>query len=289
MPAFYAHYRFGKQVVEEMKRRAKEERTASAIDAESVQESMGETDWKGLVRTIERHRTQFDIGLQGPDIFFFYRPYAPSAVARYGHHLHKVSALPFFENGLSVVERHGRDSGQYAYLLGFICHFALDSQCHPRIAEMIEETGVQHLELEEELEKYLLRRDGEEPLRFPLTDLVPSDLATCRSIAPFYEDITPKIVKQSLGDLRRVKKLLTAPGKGKQGVINTAMRMTGRFSQLKGLMHQRRDNPACADTNIALFSLMEKAACQGLYLIECFDHSLVRGETLCEDFDRNFE
>ena len=65
--------------------------------------------------------------------------------------------------------------------------------------------------------------------------------------------------------------------------------LTGRFSQLKGLMRQRRDNPACTDTNIALFSLMEKAACQGLYLIECFDHSLVRGETLCEDFDRNFE
>ncbi|MFQ9891608.1 MAG: hypothetical protein ACLRWH_00200 [Emergencia sp.] len=48
MPAFYAHYRFGKQVAEEMKRRAKEETTASAIDAESVQKSMGRRTGRDL-------------------------------------------------------------------------------------------------------------------------------------------------------------------------------------------------------------------------------------------------
>lgn len=275
MPAFYAHDRFGKQIAGEIRNRA--------------DGGAGETDWKGLLRMIESYPAQYAIGLQGPDIFFFHRPYAPGAVAEYGHHLHRVSALPFFEKGLTVVERYGRDSGQYAYLLGFICHFALDSGCHPRIGELIAETGVQHLEIEEEFEKYLLRKDGKDPLVYPLADLVSQDAETCQAIAPFYENITPKIAAQSLRDLRRVKKLLTAPGRGKQGAINTALRLTGHYAQLKGLMHQRRDNPACAETNVELFSLMEQAVSRGMYLIGRFDRSLIGGEALCDDFDRNFE
>ena len=47
MPAFYAHDRFGRKVF-------------ARLDGE-------------IKQTIEQHSSQFRIGLQGPDLFFFYK------------------------------------------------------------------------------------------------------------------------------------------------------------------------------------------------------------------------
>ena len=114
MPALYAHYRFGARV-------------SRRLDG----------DLKDIVK---KYHAQFVIGLQGPDLFFFYRPWSLNRVSKYGYRLHSLSAAPFFEHGISVVKEKGRDSGEYAYLLGFLCHFILDSECHPYVEEMMGET-----------------------------------------------------------------------------------------------------------------------------------------------------
>ncbi len=263
MPGFYAHHRFGREVISCLR--------------------------KDLRETAERHRRQFDIGLQGPDLFFFYKPYRKNRVVIYGHQLHKQSALPFFERGLSVIERCGVSGKEYAYLLGFICHFILDSQCHGYVNAMVLETGVEHLEIEEEFEKYLLREDGENPVAFSVADLVPRDGETAAAIAPFYEGISEKIAADSLADLQKVKKLLTAPGAFKQGTINGAMRLSGHYRQLKGLMNQRKDNPACEETNRQLFTIFEEAVPLAAAMIESYDESLRTGSSLAKRFDRGFE
>ena len=127
MPAFYAHNRFGEKV---------------------AQKTDGE-----LNEIISKYYVQFQIGLQGPDIFFFYRPWKSNRVSKYGYHLHEVSAASFFTHALTVVKEKGRDSREYAYLLGFICHYILDSECHPYVSEMMEALDVEHLEIEEEFER----------------------------------------------------------------------------------------------------------------------------------------
>ena len=119
MPAIYAHDRFGREV-------------ASKLSGE-------------IKEIIKRYYTQFQIGLQGPDILFFYRPFYINAVAKYGIHLHHISAYPFFEHAVKVVKKRGRNSREYAYLLGFICHYALDSECHPYVSEMMKKTKVSSL------------------------------------------------------------------------------------------------------------------------------------------------
>ena len=134
MPALYAHDRFGEKVSEK---------------------SDGE-----LKNIIFKYYNQYEVGLQGPDIFFFFGAHTDNPVVRFGEHLHNVSAAPFFANALGVIRQKGRMSREYAYLCGFVCHFILDSECHPYVEEMIKETGVQHLEIEEEFEKLLLKEDG---------------------------------------------------------------------------------------------------------------------------------
>ena len=58
MPAFYAHYRFGCDVLKQLPE-----------DIRSI---------------CTAHRGLFDIGLHGPDIYFFYRPVLPNKVNRIG-------------------------------------------------------------------------------------------------------------------------------------------------------------------------------------------------------------
>ena len=157
MPAVYAHECFGRAV-------------AAQLDGE-------------VAEVIRKYDASFQIGLQGPDIFFFFGAHTDNPVVRFGEHLHNVSAAPFFANAPGVIRQKGRMSREYAYLCGFVCHFILDSECHPYVEEMIKETGVQHLEIEEEFEKLLLKEDGKDPIGFPVATLVPTDPATARAIS----------------------------------------------------------------------------------------------------------
>ena len=92
MPAFYAHHRFGNQVFEMLEGQ--------------------------LNDIISEYYTQFQIGLQGPDIFFFYKPYSTdNRVAKYGHQLHSASAYPFFKKAVKIIREKGRNTAEYAYLL----------------------------------------------------------------------------------------------------------------------------------------------------------------------------
>lgn len=81
--------------------------------------------------------------------------------------------------------------------------------------------------------------------------------------------MTAAIVKQTLLDLRRVKKLLTAPGIVKQGLINTAFRFSRHYGELKGLMHQRKDNPKCRETSETLGRLFEEAVPVAAEMMKC--------------------
>ncbi len=264
MPAIYAHDRFGAKVSERIKDDLKE--------------------------TIKKYYTQYQIGLQGPDIFFFYRPLGKNKVNQYGTHLHAVSAYPFFEHAVRVVRHAGQGSREYAYLMGFICHFILDSECHPYVAQMIEKSGVQHLEIEEEFEKMLLRMDGQDAVSYPMADLISADPETAEAIAPFYaKGITPEITLQSLKDMKLVKRLFTRPGAAGQLAINTAMKALGQYDRMKGLMNQRRDNPACKESNQGLFVRFENAVPIAARMIESFDQTVREGGKPDARFDRTFE
>ncbi len=263
MPAYYAHHRFGAAVAELL-----------------------EGDLKKIAAA---HRPQFDIGLQGPDLFFFYRPYTKNSVVKYGNELHHVPAMPFFAHAVEVVQKKGRDSGEYAYLLGFLCHFILDSECHPYVNEMTEKTGVKHLEIEEEFEKLLLRMDGEDPFAYPLGSLVPLDDRTVQAIRPFYQkQISERIVERSLRDLRMVKNLFTTPHRWKHDVINGVMRLSGRYPYVKGLMNQRTDNPACRQTNKELFRRFENAVPLAVRMASGLDEGIRTGKELDSRLDRTF-
>ncbi|MCD8037465.1 MAG: zinc dependent phospholipase C family protein [Clostridiales bacterium] len=260
MPAFYAHHSFG-------------ERVFAHLEGE-------------LKNTIDNNRPLFDIGLQGPDLFFFYKPYSTNAVNKYGNALHGQSVKPFMEKASEIIQEKGRNSAEYAYLLGFVCHFILDSECHPYIDKMIGKTGVSHIEIEEEFEKHMLRLDGRDPLGYPVWRLVP-DKSAAKSIVPFFE-VTVTDVEKSLAWLRLVKRLFTAPSPIKQAVLNSAMKAVGQYDKYMGLMNQIKDNPACAEVNAALEKRLYSAVDVAAAMIESLDESIRTGGEVNERLDRTF-
>ncbi|MCD8348594.1 MAG: zinc dependent phospholipase C family protein [Lachnospiraceae bacterium] len=233
MPAIYAHDLFGVKVRDHME--------------------------EDLASIANRYNSAYREGLQGPDIFFFYHPWCRNRVQRYGVHLHETDAGPLFRHALSVIRRYGRDSSQYAYMLGFICHFTLDGECHPYIGEQIQRSGVAHMEIEAEFEKYLLKENHLDPVGFRSANLVYTDAATAAAIAPFFPSMDEKKVQDSLQGMRFVKKLFCAPGALKQGTINSILKLIGQYHEMNGLMNQRTDNPACEESNLALRERFEDA------------------------------
>ena len=133
MPTTYTHYRFGKDVLDALPRRI---RTA-----------------------METNRELFDIGLHGPDILFYYRALIPNSVSGQGYGMHKQMADLFFERAKKVIADADDKTMSRAYIYGFICHFALDSECHPYVEKMIQKSGIGHSEIEMEFDRYLLIED----------------------------------------------------------------------------------------------------------------------------------
>lgn len=85
MPAFYTHYRFGCDVLKQLPE-----------DIRSI---------------CTAHRGLFDIGLHGPDIYFFYRPVLPNKVNRIGYAAHKRSGRYFLQRAQKVIaSAHDKDA-----------------------------------------------------------------------------------------------------------------------------------------------------------------------------------
>lgn len=263
MPALYAHNRFGTDV-------------SARLDDE-------------LKTTVKKHYTQFRIGLQGPDIFFFYRPLKKNPVSKMGYGMHDEFADTFFAKSADVIRKKGRDSREYAYLLGFLCHFILDSECHPYVEEMVQKIKVGHMEIEGEFEKYLLREDDKDALAYPVARYVPTDDSTVETICQFFPDIKRAEIKEALKTLKFIKSFLTAPSKIKQNVINAVLRITRLYKHYYGLMHSYQDNPKCSTTNEELAKKYERAVRCAVSMIESYDETILRGAPLHERFHRTFD
>ena len=131
MPASYAHYRFGKLLL-------------PAVPPDTRQ-------------CIQRFRRMFDVGLQGPDFFFYYNPLMKTAVGSLGGHYHSQTGREFFAHACAAATT---EAGR-AYLYGLLGHYCLDSGCHPFVNKMTDSGQARHIALESEFDRYLLEQDGE--------------------------------------------------------------------------------------------------------------------------------
>ncbi|SCP95149.1 zinc dependent phospholipase C family protein [Anaerobium acetethylicum] len=262
MPTTYAHYSFGKKVLENLNPEIKE--------------------------LITGHLPLFYLGLHGPDILFYYNPLHANPIIQAGDRLHKKNADEFFKMARSIIQKCPDPDAATSYILGFICHFMLDSECHPYIEEKVVSTGISHAEIEMEFDRALIVEDGLNPLAFRPTGHLNPDIANAECISWFFKAISKKQILSALKSMKAYLNLLVAPGILKRNFIIAALRITGNYDHMIGLMVKHEPNPACADTCNTLKILSSATVCPTVKMLHEYHSNLNNSEKLSSRFSRNY-
>lgn len=262
MPATYAHYKFGKEVISALPR--------------------------PLQSAIENNRELFDIGVHGPDILFYYHPLMKNPVSAQGYALHDRMADEFFLHGAEMIKKTENPAAARAYIYGVICHFALDSECHPYIEKMIHTSGISHSEIEMEFDRLLLKEDYINPVRYMSAKHIRPTKENGAVIAPFFEGVTPENVEKALRGMIFYHKVLHAPGTAKRKLLFGGMKLAGQYDSMHGMVMSLEPNPACRDYCQLLKKLYSGAVPLAAGLIIQYQKVLFEGAGLPERFHRTF-
>lgn len=182
MPANYAHHRFGKQILQEMPAEVK--------------------------RSVQRFRRMFDMGLHGPDIFFYYNPLMKTAVGELGNRFHCETGRAFFGRACAVAKT---EPGK-AYLYGLLAHYCLDSVCHPYVQKIVDIGEAGHVAFESEFERFLLELDGEpSPHTYDMSKRFRLTRGECVTVAEFYPPATGGNVSRSIRFMAFAARFLASP------------------------------------------------------------------------------
>lgn len=230
MPSTYAHYRFGAQIL-------------PAMPAE-------------IRRTVDRFRRLFDVGLHGPDIFFYYLP-VTSTGNDLAHKYHMQSGKDFFSRVCRMVRLEGSEAAQ-SYLYGVLCHYALDSVCHPFIhAECVEDPAL-HVRMEAEFDRFLLESDGKTPAcdqdLSPHIQLTPGE---CETVAKFYPGATARGIQGGVRNMAFLVRILSQPDGAKRNFLRGGLRLLS--ADLLGMMMPTSADPECEKYNHPLLALYDRA------------------------------
>jgi hypothetical protein len=193
MPDCVAHYQFGQDVL-------------NRLDA----------DLKSCALAYKR---EYDTGLQGPDIFFFYKPYRKTDIADYGTARHDQPAIQMFIPILAKV----REKAALSYMMGLICHYTLDAYCHPYINGHSRDLS-DHRRIEAAYDRHIISWRGSVKSRHLLAHTSGLDLD---AIASLWPGMNPDIISKCLKSKRFYTWLLDHKGMlliletvaGKRGVF----------------------------------------------------------------------
>lgn len=263
MPAIYAHDKFGSMVYQKLE---------------------GEPG-----RIVKAYPRAFRIGLQGPDILFFYNPLKKNPVSALGSELHLETASDFLVHAMPVLREKGTDSREYAYLLGFVCHFILDSECHPYVEAQVKATGVDHNTIESEFEKHMMKKDGIAPLTYKIGNTVPTDRETAAAIAPFYRGLNTQTVRRALKYMKHIKNFLVCKNDGKRDFLLRTMKLLKVYDSFGGLILRKKHNTKCAACNPELYARLVNAVPIALTMLGELHKTVTEGAPIHARFDRDFD
>jgi len=240
-------------------------------------------------RELTRSRQRlYELGAQGPDIFFYYghRPGRKhKKLAGLGGMLHNRETDRFLLEGFRQARQLPLEKQEdlEAYMLGFVCHYALDTRCHPYIyafsgyrfnypERMVEYTR-RHVVFEGILDVLVYReRTGREASRVRSWELFPEELP--QVVDDFYKDVLHNLYRdqryepgdaaKALKDLRLVLRLLYDPQGWKQKVLRGIRRMTG-----KNIFMGKEFYPLQVDVSTDYMNMLHRTWCHPLRPEDC--------------------
>lgn len=254
MPASYAHYRFGKRLLPTLPSHVRQ--------------------------TIQRFRRMYDLGLQGPDFFFYYNPFMSTVTGQLGTAFHQQSGQEFFSKACKAASSEAAE----AYLYGLLAHYCLDSVCHPFINQLVTIGEAEHVALESEFDRFLLVRDREpSPHTFDMSKFFRVTRGECMTVANFYPGSTGSKVSRSIRFMGLFTKLLCHPNQK----LRTAVLKRTKPSLISYSI-PAEENPALAIYVRELHDLYSQAMERYPILLQQLLEHLRKEEPFGDDFSQSF-
>ncbi len=227
MPSHYAHYRFGTKAIQ--------------LLPPQVQ------------RTIRLFRPLYDMGLHGPDIFFYHNIFLKDNVVKLGKKYHTFTGEEFFQPVCKHLRLEPNEAAM-AYLYGVLTHYCLDSAVHPFVLKTVHDEEVGHVELETEFDRFLLQMDGKrQPNTFDCSPHMKLTGGECATVAKFY-GTTPGAVNASVKCMATSVRILSMPNGNLRRTVEKAA-----GSKLRQYFMGRTPNKKCARFNESMLALYDQA------------------------------
>lgn len=258
MPSNYAHYRFGVLSLPHLP--------------------------ADVRRPIQRFRRMYDMGLHGPDLFFYYNPLSKNPTAALGRQLHGQTGREFFVQTCAHLQQNPSEAG-LAYLYGLLAHYCLDSACHPLVQAEAAGGKIGHVELEVEFDRFLLDKDRKTP---PCTQDISQHMkltrGECVTVAEFYPSATPSAVHMSVRNMVFWTRFLA--GKNRRLLKNALTLVPDELAQ--NLMPEHA-NPKCFHLDPVLLDLYDQALSRYPDMVEQLTAYMNYGAELGDDFKAPFQ
>lgn len=320
MPTSYAHYRFGRMVVNQLP-----------------------PEYQYFAHEYPEY---FYPALHGPDLTFYLIP-SPK-VARLGDALHKWTGKDYFsfvgkpilsemagevqsprdyygkelEDAVwdvhvpKAVElfakrfRHGvqpqsallgkPQAGEYgqwtkrsaekrlAYMYGFLCHFALDRTGHKYINKQVDMGTASHFAIEAEFDRLLMSMDGYDPLTHHVTDHIHPSMELAEDIRLFFPGLNTSELYACLRLQKFLLTLFNLPGRLPRKLFMAATRAAGQESFGELFMPEFPD-PKCFGTNEQLLTIFDASIPEAVDMITNLMDYLTGKQPWDDKFLWNFE
>ena len=232
MPTTYAHWRFGDKCIRMLP--------------------------DDLQNIILNNRAIFDYGVHGPDIFFYYNCLKHNEVNRYGSAMHDI---PYKDTLAQIKENFKKTENKdmaLSYLLGFTCHFTLDSYCHGFIEKVDETMPYSHGKIESQFDRYLLIKDGFNPVTKSVTDMFHPDKKMAKVISGLFNKFDENIIYKTLKDQKLYLNLLKDNSDIKRFFLTTAMDIA-KVPSFKDLLITKENVEELKPVNIRLNKYFDMA------------------------------
>ena len=260
MPWTYAHYRFGAAMLK-------------AMPAD-------------IRRSVNRFRQLYDVGLHGPDIFYFSTPLVGRRVTGLAEKFHSQSGCDFFQRVCRSLRLDPTEAAE-SYLYGLLTHYCLDKYCQSLIRQKAADGVASEQQIYTEFDRYLLEKDGKVPPS--AQDLSPHIRLTpgeCDTAARFYTGVNAGNIKDSVRNMALATKLLATPAGARRNLLTQGMRLAGKNRE--DLVMADQPNLLCAHLNEELEKRYDAAAEAFPELLLQLSAHLTYNAPLGEDFENSF-
>ena len=262
MPTTYAHWRFGDKCIETLP--------------------------DNLQTIIKNNRAIFDYGVHGPDIFFYYNCLKHNKINDMGEEMHNTSYKDILaEFKLNYLKNKNDKDAKLAYILGFTCHFTLDSYCHGYIQIKDENSSASHNKIESQFDRYLMIKDGLNPVLNSRTFSLKPDKRMAKDISELFDNVSKEDAYKTLRDQKKYLFILHDWNKAKRFILTKGMDAVGA-KDFKDLLITDKDEEVCKDSNLRLDKYFDMAVKHYPILANNVYEYLEENVKLPEYFNHNF-